>query len=256
MGGQWVYGIFVAIAFQIKNLFIAIAIIFLIIGILKLLFSSASDEDVKKWRSNIIWVSVGIFLMQIAFSVWNTLIIKNTYESVGSVLGYSFWINVFSPIVGLIQMLASFGFIIMMIYAFYIMVTGSTEEEKVKKWRNTVIYAVIWFLLIKIPEAFVRTIYGSPDCKEKGWLTLWDCEIKEQRLSWAVEIIGKIFNFFNTFLSIICVILIVYAGWLVLISWWDEEKLKKAKSILLYIFIGFIVLVGAHALFRFFILQG
>jgi hypothetical protein len=54
---------------------------------------------------------------------------------------------------------------------------------------------------------------------------------------------------------LVCVILIIYAGWLVLISAGDEEKLKKAKSTILYVFIGFIVLVASHAIFRFFILQ-
>ena len=35
-----------------------------------------------------------------------------------------------------------------------------------------------------------------------------------------------------------------------------EEKLKKAKSTVLYIILGFIVLVASHAIFRFFILKG
>jgi flagellar basal body-associated protein FliL len=36
----------------------------------------------------------------------------------------------------------------------------------------------------------------------------------------------------------------------------DEEKLKKAKNTILYIVLGFIVLVASHAIFRFFILKG
>ncbi|MFZ2255694.1 MAG: hypothetical protein WAW59_02930 [Patescibacteria group bacterium] len=55
---------------------------------------------------------------------------------------------------------------------------------------------------------------------------------------------------------LVCVILVIYAGWLVLISGGDEEKLKKAKSTILYVFIGFIVLIASHTIFRFFILQG
>ena len=145
---------------------------------------------------------------------------------------------------------------IMMIYAFYIIVTGGGEEEKRKKWISTFIYAIIGFFLIKIPEAFVSAIYGSPDCKESGWLTIGNCEIEKQNLTGWIQIIAKVFNFFNTFLSIICVILIIYAGWLVFISWGDEEKLKKAKNIVLYIAIGLIVLVASHVIFRFFILQG
>ena len=57
-GGEGIVNVFASIAFQIKNFFIAIAVIFLIIGVLKLLFSSNDEEAVKKWKSNIIWVSV------------------------------------------------------------------------------------------------------------------------------------------------------------------------------------------------------
>ena len=124
-GGQdGILGAFTTIAFQIKNFFILIAVIFLIIGIIKLLFSSNDEESVKKWKSNIIWTSIGIFVMQIAFSVWNTLILRNDSDKIGSSLGWEFWINIFSPIVNLLQMLAAFGFLFMAVWAFFIMVTA------------------------------------------------------------------------------------------------------------------------------------
>jgi Type IV secretion system pilin len=55
---------------------------------------------------------------------------------------------------------------------------------------------------------------------------------------------------------LICVVLTIYAGWLVLISAGDEEKLKKAKNIVIYIALGLIVLVAGHALLKFFVLRG
>lgn len=63
-------------------------------------------------------------------------------------------------------------------------------------------------------------------------------------------------NYLNGFLALLSVILIIYAGWLVLISAGDEEKLKKAKGTIIYIALGLILLVGSHAIFRFFILKG
>jgi Type IV secretion system pilin len=68
---------FTVIAFQIKNVVIILAVIFLVIAVIKLLFSPNSEEDVKKWRNSIIWVSVGIFVMQIAFSAWSTLLLRD-----------------------------------------------------------------------------------------------------------------------------------------------------------------------------------
>ena len=68
---------FTVIAFQIKNVVIILAVIFLVIAVIKLLFSPNSEEDVKKWRNSIIWVSVGIFVMQIAFSAWSALLLRD-----------------------------------------------------------------------------------------------------------------------------------------------------------------------------------
>ncbi len=257
-GSEWVLGAFTTIAFQIKNFFIAIAVIFLIIGVIRLLFSSNDEEDTKKWRKSIIWISVGIFVMQIAFSVWNTLMLKSSAATIGSSLGWEFWVNIFSPIVNLLQMLAAFGFLAMAVWAFFIRVSAAGDEERVKKSNNTIIYAIIGLLLIKIPYMIVRAFYGRPGCENSagGFISVGTCDIKEVDLAGGIGIVGKLFTFFNTFLSVICVILIIYAGWLVLISGGEEEKLKKAKSTVLYIVLGFIVLVASHAIFRFFILKG
>ncbi len=68
---------FTVIAFQIKNVIIILAVIFLVIAVIKLLFSPNSEENVKKWRNSIIWVSIGIFVMQIAFSAWSALLLRD-----------------------------------------------------------------------------------------------------------------------------------------------------------------------------------
>lgn len=68
---------FTVVAFQIKNVVIILAVIFLVIAVVKLLFSPNGEEDVKKWRNSIIWVSVGIFVMQIAFSAWSALLLRD-----------------------------------------------------------------------------------------------------------------------------------------------------------------------------------
>jgi Type IV secretion system pilin len=253
-GSDGIQNIFITIAFQLKNFFIIVAVIFLIIGVMKLLFSDASEEKVKVWRQNIIWVSVGIFIMQIAFSIWRTLLISDS-TVVGSVLAFAFWRQVLFPIIGILQMLASFGFLFMMVYAFYTRVSSAWEEEKYKKANNTIIYALFGFLLIKLPEAIVRSIYGSPACANNGIFQIGTCVLEKQNLTGSIGIIGKVITYINSFLALIAVILVIYAGWLILISAGDDEKLKKAKSIILYVFIGFLVIIASHALFKFFILQ-
>jgi Type IV secretion system pilin len=271
-GGQWISNFFytsgstgkdglmeafTVIAFQIKNVVIILAVIFLVIAVIKLLFSPNSDEDMKKWRNSIIWVSVGIFVMQIAFSAWSALLIQGTAWRIDGNLGWAIWLQIFAPIVGVMQMLASFAFLMMVVYAFFTIVGGAGDEEKLKKWRRTIIYGLIGFFLMKLPETIISSLYGvpSPGCIGTNYADRGVCELTNQNISGTVGLIGKIITYVNWFLMLACVILVIYAGWLVLISAGDEEKLKKAKSTILYVFVGFIVLVASHAIFRFFILQ-
>lgn len=121
--------------------------------------------------------------MQISFGIWNTVLLRENTAVIGTMAGWQLWVNVFSPIVSLLQLLAGLGFLAMMVYAFFIIVTGGGDDEKLKKGKNIVIYAVIGFLLIRIPRAFVSAIYGSPDCKETDFLWTSSCAIKNQNLS-------------------------------------------------------------------------
>lgn len=126
-------GGFVLIAYNIKNAFIAIAVIFLIFSVIKLLFSSNTDEDAKKWRNSIIWISVGIFVMQIAYSVWSTMILSSRGDFVDARLGWQLWKSVLEPLVNLMYLLASLAFLLMAVWAFYRLATAAGDEEKIKK---------------------------------------------------------------------------------------------------------------------------
>lgn len=197
--------------------------------------------------------------MQIAFGVWNTMIIRTTTGQVNARLGYDIWMNIFQPLVNLLQMLASFGFLFMAVYAFFTIVGGGGDEEKLKKGKNIITYALIGFFLIKFPRMIISSIYGSPNCKQVGPLDLVSvgtCAIEQGNYKDSIGLIGKIVNYFNSFLAIICVLLIIYAGFLIFTSGGDEEKMKKAKNIIIYIIVGLVILVGSHALFNFFILKG
>lgn len=261
-GSDSVLDIFYMIAYNIKTFFLYAALIFLIIWVLKLLFSEASDNDVTQWKNNIIWTSVGILFLQIAFPLWE-LFLKSHQSATGileSWLWWNIWHSVVVPLIKLMQYLAAFVFLLMMFYAFYVIVMNSGDEEMLNKWKRTFGYGLVGFILIQLPVKVVSLVYaGVPDCSRAISVFQFSaerCGGIEQELNkeGIISYVAKFFMYFNGFLTLICVVLVIYAGFLYLTSQWEEEKTKKAKRVMLYMLIGFLILVASHSIFRFFIL--
>jgi len=239
----------ITIARDVKNVVTLLAVVFLFIMVIKIIFSDGSDEDVKKWRSGIISATLGIIVMQVAYVVIATLFDRR-------VIGYTafdFLDKVIYPFVRMLELLASFAFLAMAFYAFYLIITAGGADDKAKKGKQTIIYALIGFFLIKIPRVLIETIYGRAEC-DSGIFGI--CRITSPDLSATVQIMAKIINYANGFIGLITVILIIYAGFLVLTGAGDDEKLKKAKSIILYAVIGIFLVVASYALFNFFVFKG
>lgn len=240
----------ITIARDLKNVVILLAVVYLFVMVIKIIFSNGSEEDVKKWRTGIIWASIGIVVMQISY----VLIISLFDKKVTGATAFDFLNNIIYPFVRMLELLATFAFLAMGIYAFYLIITAWGTEEKAKKGKQTIIFALIGFLLIKVPRVLVESIYGKAECNT-GFLGIGVCTISDPNLSATVQIMTKAINYFNGFIGIITVILIIYAGFLVLTGAWDDEKLKKAKSIIKYAFVGIFLLVASYALFNFFVLS-
>ncbi len=239
----------ITIARDLKNVVTLLAIVFLFIMVIKIMFSDGSEEDVKKWRWGIISASLGIVLMQVAYAVVSFLFERK----VDGKTAYDFLEKIIYPFVHMLELLASFAFLAMAFYAFFLIITAWGADDKAKKGKQTILFAIIGFMLIKVPRVLVESIYGKAEC-ESGLFGI--CKITAPNPSATVQIMTTLINYFNGFIGIITVILIIYAGFLVLTGGWDDEKLKKAKSIIAYAIIGIFLLVVSYILFNFFVLKG
>jgi hypothetical protein len=158
------------------------------------------------------------------------------------------------PLVHLLGLLASFAFLAIAFMAFYRLVTAGGDEERAKGAKRSIVTGIAGFLLMKIPQALVESIYGKVHCDTT--LLFGICRLEDPNLGQTVSIMTTVVNYLNGFLGIATVLLIIYAGGLVLLSGGNEESIKKAKGVLKYIFIGMGLLVTSYALFNFFVLKG
>ncbi|MDD2745024.1 MAG: pilin [Candidatus Gracilibacteria bacterium] len=251
-GERGTYNLLMNIARDLKNVVMLIAIVYLVISVLRMLLSGGSDEDVKKWKTSIIWTSIGIVVMQSAFIFVKTLFDKN----IDFRTAQNFSDKIIFPFTHLLEILASFAFLAMAFFAFYKIVTAGGDEERAKAGKQTIIYAIVGFLLIKLPGIFIKSIYGEAKCEDAGLGLFSTCSIKDPKISETITIFTTIINYVNSFLALVIIILILYAGFLVLTSGGDDEKMKKAKGIIKYIIIGVLLLVTSYILFSTFLASG
>lgn len=70
------------------------------------------------------------------------------------------------------------------------------------------------------------------------------------------EAIVNFLNFLLTFLGLIAIAFIIYAGFLFIVAGGDEEQVGKAKKIIIYAGIGIIVILLSYAIVEFFVSVG
>lgn len=242
-GTEAIYYTLLQIARDIKNLFYAIATVYFLIISLQLIFASNTEEAIWKFKKGIIWITLWLILMQLALAFAEILFDRG----VSAGLAINFFENLVLPMIDLVRLLASVFFIAMAFYAFYRLITANGNEEAVKSGKMTIVYALIGFILVKIAQIIVEAFYGRVGC---SWI-ITGCSGAVDVSAWA-GIILRIIQWLNGFVAIVVLIMILYAGVQILLSGWDEEKVKKGKTAIFYVALWLFILVINFLILTFF----
>lgn len=121
----------------------------------------------------------------------------------------------------------------------------------------SIFYSLVWLIVVKLAEAMVETMYWEINCEELVdmwpiWIYSNRC-VREEDLEWAVNIMINVINWVNSFLWIIVTILIIYAGFQFIFSFGDDEKVTKAKKVIIYVIVWIVLLVVNFLIMTFFI---
>lgn len=246
-GEKWIKNLLLNIARDLRVIVFAFVLLISIVMVIKLIFWENTEEEQKKLKMWILWASIWIMVMQIAFSVYKILFDRDVWAW----LWRSFSERLVEPFTQMLMLFASFLFIAIGIYAFYKMVTAGGDEDKVSKWKMIIFQAIIWFIVIKFADIVVKNTF-NPDCGWGGILSYYGTNICEN-ITENAKIITTLLNWINSFLAIAIVLMIMYAGFLVLTSAGDSDKHDKAKKILLYVGIGLLILFTSYLILTFFL---
>ena len=240
-----IYFFLVKIAKDLKDIFFIIATIYFLIIVLRFLFSSWGDDDIDKFRKWVIWITIWIIVMQLSYSFVELLFDQWSENGlIDGKLAYKFYDIFLSPLIALIKTVAAFFFITMGIIAFYKLITANWNDEAIKSWKMTVFYAIIGFLLIKISDLIINWAYKKTLCRVENDISevQWICTNTES-ISTLPLLALKIINWINGFVWIIIMLMLIYTWFKLIFSHWEEEEVKKAKSTVIYIIVGMLILL-------------
>jgi hypothetical protein len=251
---KWIYYTFVRVAKDWKNILFFLASLYLIILVIRLLFKE-DEEEQKNFKKWIIWTWVWLVITQIAYTTVITLYDKDIWES----LAWDFANKIINPLINLLETWASFFFIGAAIYAFFKLITSNWDEEKAKTWKMSIFYAIVWFIIIKLSKNIVAATYWVINCDKWSYLggiikVVWESCIDKNNLNEFALTIIDIINWVNSLIAIVVVILIIYTWAKVMVNTWDEERLKKAKTSIIYIAIWLFLLFANYLILTFFFL--
>lgn len=236
-GERGIVDVLMSAARDLKNIFFAVASVFFLYLVLRLLFSENGDEDTKKFKDGIMWITIGMVVMQISYTFVTVI-----YDKwLGSWVADGVIENIILPLTLLLQTLASFFFIAMGVIAFYQLIASSGEEQAATQAKSTVINAILGFLLVQLAELITSAVYSGSS----------NVAVDPNSFS---NVIITIINWMNGFVWIAVIVMIIYAGAQILLSGGDEEKLTNGKKALLYI-AGWITLLFTNFLILIFFFQ-
>ncbi len=245
---KWLKDTLFTIARDMKNLFFAISTVFFLIITIKVLMAENSEEEFAHYKTWIVWITIWIIVMQSSFSFAKTIFDAWAWEELATALAT----NIIEPLIRLLEFMASLFFIWAAIYSFIRLISAWWNEEIIKKWKYSIISALLWFIIVKFARLIIEKIQLW-DCSTIIAWTIKVCKLKTD-LSWFTKIFLNFLNWANSFIAIITLIMIIYAWVLILLSWWEEEKLKKWKHTIIYALIWVFLLVINYLILTFFIL--
>ena len=213
----------------------AVLFIFLVVAWINFIMNAKEPDGPKKAWMSLIYIGYGAFLLfgvtWILWSVLNIWGVQWTTQLVQNVQN-----NMFLQVLSFFKVLAFFFAIVMIIvYGFRVMASmdQSDKIKSVQKWIMNVLLALVFIKLID----YIFYIAQTPDFGTKAS----DMIVDVARILWFV-------------LGAALVLAVFYAGFLFITSSGKEETFKKAKGLIVNVFIVsivvFLFLLIVYQIFR------
>lgn len=132
----------------------------MIILVLRLISSGVTEEEVKRLKSGIVGIAVGIFIMQSAATLIGFFLSE---QSIDGQVAYNIYEKILAPLAQFLMTFGQIAFLFMATWAALRLATAAGRDEKIKSAKMMLASAIVGFLLLQAPKMIVGMFYGNPE---------------------------------------------------------------------------------------------
>lgn len=226
----------------VKMILMAVLVIFMVYTGAMMIMSMGSDEEQLSASKRQIWYALVALLfinipgdLYMAFRPESGNTVGNNVEGTftntpsGSILfnWTNFGITLNNQIVYFLEMTIFILAVFMLTLAAIWIMTSRGREDKIKEAKNKFIYTILGLIFVGIIEAWKNVAFGGV--------------IKD-----GINLFESLSNLALFFAAPVAIFFLTLAGYYYITSAGDEERIKKAKSIVINTFFATLILLAAY----------
>jgi len=216
-----------------------VAMLVVVIQAIKLI-STANEEEAGKAKVTLLTGILGLLIIQLAGVMVNKVFFGEQGEAFETItdaqLAAEEGVVVIRGIIGFIEAFIGIVAVFIFVTRGFVLLLSAGDEETITTTKKHVMYSIAGLMVVALSEIIVRG-FIFPEAGK----SLPDVETGK-------FIIVEVINFIAGFISVICFVILFYAGYQYVVSAGNEEKTEVVKKTFLGATIALVLTLGAFAI--------
>lgn len=226
-----------------KDIISVLAVLWIVIAGIRMLAAGAKDETIKTQFRGVLWVVVGLIVMQIAESVVSVFYgekgVFKTLEQYGSEVSIESRLKVLEPLMQYLMTFLPAIAVLMVILSGFKIITAGGDDIKAKKQQNVLLWSILGLGIILIARPVVDGIFGYAEMKPEP--------------TKVVALITQVANYLLGFTSLIAVTILIYAAIMMIINFGNDQAAQKSRKMITWALVGIALIISAYTIVTTFI---
>jgi hypothetical protein len=236
-------GFILSVVGDFKNVVYIIAVLAIVVAGVRIVSAVDNEDEIGNQKKVLIGVGVGIVVMNMADVIVNTLYQnRGTPASDPRIAAMKFQTLIVERILDFMMSFIAAIAVFMVVMAGFRMITAAGDEGKQKEQRFVLIQAIVGLMLVLLAQPIVKAVYGYKS------FNVFDREFPNPNLAFGIQVLVQIMNYLLSFFFIGAVVMLIYAGFLMVAHFGDDSRSDTAKNIIKYVVISMVIAISSYSL--------